>query len=1109
MKTLNLTALSILLFFSLTNFAQHANVWMMADNYGMDFNYNPPKLFGKSTSYHDEKALAVYCDENGKLLYYINSNVIRDAQNNVIPNGNNIKASFNNIKGSIFIPDNHSDSIFLFSTGNDRFLYQTTIYNGQVYTKNKLLFNRKVVESVCVVPNQKNYWLISHTNDSLSNDFLVFTIDENGVSNSPILKDVGMKTVCDTLNRCGDVQSIITSSCGEKIAYSYMNNLEVYDFNLLNGDISNPNFTLINDSVQDFDYFYGVEFSSNTEYLYLTRGGNIKRLYQIDLKTAKDSLKLGDINLMSTFKNTLSRRVTDLETGPDGKIYLKHMYWSEMRPTHLMFSIIHNPNNSYQDCGFEGNGIVIKTNYDTRLSVGMGLPNVLKKYGGNSGKINLNCTNGLPEIRVSGGALSNYNWEVNQDKFTTTVPVVNFTKSKKDISTVKVNFTNYCNEEIYLQQDIHIDCGTKYKVEEIIDCENDRLLVSNANNTSLHWFTWDNESKKHDLLGYGDSVLLEGEVPSNITLWDAKAPYANLGKKATIKSITYAKTTNFKVLQPIILFEAGGFFPENTNIETVKITVRNKSLQNIEEVESYVINNEFKLNKIIYLKPGEYSLLLVANKYPLDGYWQDMNSYKNEYVEFDFGAFRYFKVAPAKDSVETVYFTQTKCEKRKVIGKVYHDENQNGVLDAEEKGLGGYTVLVKPNFRLKTTDSLGFFEFETDRKGTFEFEVKKKLYDSFTMPNNGKQQIVINELYDLVDTLNFGVYPPLPIMDLTVQNSTQVARPGMLTYLNVDVQNIGIAVAQNYTVSIQYNPMLTLVDANGFSTLNDSTLVLTNTPSIAAKQSQKFRLSFKLPETASILGDTLTYTTTIDLPNDLSVDNNTNTVKRVITGAYDPNIKFADQGDGVIPIETSYLNYSVYFQNTGSDTAFTVIIRDDLDITKYNIESIEVLSSSHYQTLDLDSTGALKFNFPNILLPDSLTDSLGSIGYVKFKIQLKSNLKVGDVIENQARIYFDFNEPIFTNIANNVLSDLPTSTQKIQKSIGVKVYPNPANNLVNITSNENIQQIQLFDLNGKLIQQIHSNSTTAQLQVNNLSKGVYVLNLFINNQLIQEKLIIQ
>jgi hypothetical protein len=74
--------------------------------------------------------------------------------------------------------------------------------------------------------------------------------------------------------------------------------------------------------------------------------------------------------------------------------------------------------------------------------------------------------------------------------------------------------------------------------------------------------------------------------------------------------------------------------------------------------------------------------------------------------------------------------------------------------------------------------------------------------------------------------------------------------------------------------------------------------------------------------------------------------------------------------------------------------------------------------------------GIVKFNFPNINLPDSLSDEAGSKGFVRFKVKLKDNLPLGTTIENTAYIYFDFNAPIITNTTVNTIA-LPLATPTV------------------------------------------------------------------------------
>jgi uncharacterized repeat protein (TIGR01451 family) len=134
-------------------------------------------------------------------------------------------------------------------------------------------------------------------------------------------------------------------------------------------------------------------------------------------------------------------------------------------------------------------------------------------------------------------------------------------------------------------------------------------------------------------------------------------------------------------------------------------------------------------------------------------------------------------------------------------------------------------------------------------------------------------------------------------------------------------------------------------------------------------------------------------------------------------GSYDPNDKQAyPQGIGNQHFvdEKAELDYTVRFQNTGTDTAFTVVVKDTLS-SLLDIATMRAGASSHRYQLDILEGRVLKFTFNKINLPDSNRNVIKSQGFIKFLVRLKANIPYGSKIENKAAIYFDFNEPVITN----------------------------------------------------------------------------------------------
>ncbi len=143
---------------------------------------------------------------------------------------------------------------------------------------------------------------------------------------------------------------------------------------------------------------------------------------------------------------------------------------------------------------------------------------------------------------------------------------------------------------------------------------------------------------------------------------------------------------------------------------------------------------------------------------------------------------------------------------------------------------------------------------------------------------------------------------------------------------------------------------------------------------------------------------------------------------REITGSYDPNIKEAlpaGIGEGFIDADWE-LDYTIHFQNTGNDTAFTVIIKDQIS-EHLDLTTLRIGAASHDFVWALSLDRELSFTFNNILLPDSTTNQLLSQGYVQFSIMPKADLPVLTQIDNYADIYFDSNAPITTDIVSRTI----------------------------------------------------------------------------------------
>ena len=222
----------------------------------------------------------------------------------------------------------------------------------------------------------------------------------------------------------------------------------------------------------------------------------------------------------------------------------------------------------------------------------------------------------------------------------------------------------------------------------------------------------------------------------------------------------------------------------------------------------------------------------------------------------------------------------------------------------------------------------------------------------------------------------------------------------------------------------------------------------------------------------------------------------------VVTGSYDPNDKTGypiGQTNQKYIQPNQQLQYVIRFQNTGTDTAFTVVIRDTLD-TDLNIFTVTSGVSSHQYDFRMYGPRVLEWTFNNINLPDSSTNQEGSNGFVTFHVDQVPNLAPATEITNDADIYFDFNDPITTNTTMHRIFEGFVNVLNIedltQEGKSLLIYPNPTSNIITIQGKESMNQnFKIFDQMGREVYKGKLNGITTDVYLTNLSKGIYTLKI--------------
>lgn len=216
-------------------------------------------------------------------------------------------------------------------------------------------------------------------------------------------------------------------------------------------------------------------------------------------------------------------------------------------------------------------------------------------------------------------------------------------------------------------------------------------------------------------------------------------------------------------------------------------------------------------------------------------------------------------------------------------------------------------------------------------------------------------------------------------------------------------------------------------------------------------------------------GAVLAFIATINpLQGDCMASDNVFQLNQTVVNAYDPNDKTCLEGTKITP-ETvgNFVHYMIRFENTGTADAVNIVVKDKIDVTKFDISTLIPGNGSHNFVTNINQSNDVEFVFEGINLP---FDDANNDGYLTFKIKTWPTLAIGSTFENGADIYFDYNAPIITNVASTTIEQ---SLGIVEKAVFIsKLFPNPVDNDLNIRSEFNIKEVIIFDVQGRLVKKV-------------------------------------
>lgn len=456
-----------------------------------------------------------------------------------------------------------------------------------------------------------------------------------------------------------------------------------------------------------------------------------------------------------------------------------------------------------------------------------------------------------------------------------------------------------------------------------------------------------------------------------------------------------------------------------------------------------------------------------------------------------------------------------------INGKVYNDTSGNCIKDIGETNIQNMKVNLYENGVLAQQNysgGYGIYSFNTDM-GTFETTIDTTgVPFDILCPASRFDTSVITALDSFDYDRDFAVQCKSGF-DVGAWSlvSNSVFRPAHTAYINIHAGDWAQFWGQNCNTNNLSGQLVTTISgaatfisaAGGALTpiVSGNTLTYNISNWSAVNPNTDFNIIVQTDTTAP-LGSQICFDVNVTpTAGDNNVSNNHLSHCFTVVSSYDPNVK---EVSPVSSVDASdWLTYTIHFQNTGTATAEHIYVTDTLD-ANIDASSFQLLAYSHQQMVQIKEN-AVRFNFPNINLPDSNANEAASHGYVQYKVKLKNNLPVGTHISNTAFIYFDFNSPVVTNTTTNTIA-LTTGVGDVRYTIfDVRLFPNPTNDFVNIAVDEAMvkSKLTITDITGRKITVTQIEHRVTKIETSTYTNGVYFVTVESEKGRITKKLVVE
>lgn len=327
---------------------------------------------------------------SGSTRFFTDGQTVWDAAETVMPNGTGLMGEVSSSQSAMIVPSPTSNSqYYVFTTdadgGPNGFRYSVVDMTlnggmGDVVVASK---NTPVLDSVCEKiaairsPAGDTYWVVVHQWGN--NKFYAYRLTPSGLQ-PPVISSVG--TVHSSTLGTNPFQNTYGqmkfNMCGDKLALAigYQNMIEIVDFNMSTGVISNPQ------SLPQPDHVYGIEFSPNSTFLYATCYDPAGTVLQYNVSSGIAATIAATRVPLST-----AGSMYGMQLASNGNIYVVDGFTNRV-------PFIESPDLAGFACGYDGFGIDIDPAFNGCMS-GLTPPSFMQSYL--TVAFGVNCTTGMEE----------------------------------------------------------------------------------------------------------------------------------------------------------------------------------------------------------------------------------------------------------------------------------------------------------------------------------------------------------------------------------------------------------------------------------------------------------------------------------------------------------------------------------------------------------------------------------------------------------------------------------------------------------------------------------------------------------------------------------------